>query len=126
MDYIDSEIQGHEGPIHSSYPDFVNPLVKAWPAALKNLGWQLTGDPMSGTSIGGFSGPYTVDPTERVRSHAGSAYYEPVADRPNLELATGVLVEKLLLEKENTGSYVPQEFVLRNPTSGNLSWLVEK
>ncbi|KAL8828360.1 MAG: hypothetical protein Q9170_006639 [Blastenia crenularia] len=55
---------------------------------------------MSGNSIGGFSGPYTVDPKERMRSHAGSAYYAPIADRSNLTLATGVLVEKLLVDED--------------------------
>lgn len=103
VDYIDQGIQGHTGPVHSSYPDFVNPLVKAWPKALENLGWPITGDPMSGNSIGGFSGPYTVDPRDRVRSHAGSAYYAPIAERPNLELATEVLVEKLMLEHDTSG-----------------------
>ena len=58
---------------------------------------------MSGDSIGGFSGPYTVDPKNCVRSHAGSGYYAPVADRPNLKLATEVIVEKLMFEKNDLG-----------------------
>ena len=32
VDYIDVSIQGRSGPIHSSYPSFVNPLTQAWPA----------------------------------------------------------------------------------------------
>lgn len=58
---------------------------------------------MSGNSIGGFSGPYTVDPTERVRSHAGSGYYAPIASRQNLELTTEAMVEKLILETDASG-----------------------
>ena len=61
---------------------------------------------MSGDSIGEFSGPYTVDPTERERSHAGSAYYAPIANRSNLDLATEVLVEKLMLQKTENGELV--------------------
>ena len=59
---------------------------------------------MSGHSIGGFSGPYTVDPATRVRSHAGSAYYEPAAERKNLEVMTEALAEKLMLERNDNGS----------------------
>lgn len=99
VDYIDDSIQGSSGPIKSSYPDFVGTLVKAWPETFKNLGWNVTGDPISGTSIGGFSGPYTVDPKERVRSHAGNEYYSPVAERPNLHLLTEVMVEKIILKE---------------------------
>jgi len=58
---------------------------------------------MSGDSIGGFSGPYTVDPTTRVRSHAGSAYYKPAAERKNLVVRTEVLVEKLVLGTDEAG-----------------------
>lgn len=58
---------------------------------------------MSGNSIEGFSGPYTVDPRDRVRSHAASAYYEAIADRSNLQMFNGVLVEELMLQKDITG-----------------------
>lgn len=103
VDYIDDSIQGHDGHVHSSYPEFVNPLMKAWPKTLENLRWHTIGDPMSGDSIGGFSNPYTVEPTERVRSHAGSAYYEPAEGRKNLVVMTEVQVEKLILEKDKSG-----------------------
>ena len=51
VDYIDDSLQDRSGPIKSSYPGFVGPLVKAWPETFKNLGWNVTGDPISGTSL---------------------------------------------------------------------------
>ena len=95
VNYIDESLQGKNGPIHSSYPEFVGPLVQAWPETLKNMGWDITGDPMSGDSLGGFSGPYTVNPNGVVRSHAGNEYLMPVTDRPNLHVQTHALVGKI-------------------------------
>ena len=103
VNYIDDSIQGHAGPIKSSYPNFVGPLVKAWPETFKNLGWNVTGDPISGTSIGGFNGPYTVNSDGCVRSHAGNEYYGPAANRPNLHLLTEALVEKIVCKKVPVG-----------------------
>ena len=99
VNYVDTSMQGHSGPIQSSYPTFVNPLTKAWPKTLKSLGWPITADPLTGDSIGGFSGPYTVNPDGVVRSHAGNEYYAPIADRPNLHLQTEAQVTKILFEK---------------------------
>lgn len=60
-------------------------------------------DPLSGRSTGGFSYLSSVDPKTWERSHAGSAYYAPVADRPNLHLLTDSLVEKITLEMFPSG-----------------------
>lgn len=103
VDYVDDSIQGRTGPIKSSYPNFVGPLVKAWPETFKNLGWNVTGDPISGTSVGGFNGPYTVNADGCVRSHAGNEYYGPAADRPNLHLITEAMVEKIVFEEVQIG-----------------------
>ena len=61
----------------------------------------MTGDPLSGESIGGMSNPCTIDPKTKERSHAGSTYYKMAADRPNLRVVTEALVEKIVLEKSN-------------------------
>ena len=98
VDYVDETIQGTSGPIKSSYPRFVGPLASAWPRTFQNLGWKVTGDPISGTSLGGFNGPYAVNPNGRERSHAGNEYYTPVSDRKNLHLVTKAMVEKLVIE----------------------------
>lgn len=98
-DYIDKAVQGQSGPIQSSFPEFLGPLGKAWPETFKNLNFAMTTDPLSGQSIGGFSYLSSIDPKNWERSHAGSAYYAPVADRPNLHLYTNSQVEKIIFEK---------------------------
>ena len=98
VDYVDDSIQGSSGPIKSSYPEFVGPLAKAWPGTFRNLGWNMTGDPISGSSLGAFNGPYTVNPDGRERSHAGNEYYVPVSGRNNLHLMTNVSVERIMFE----------------------------
>jgi hypothetical protein len=47
-DYIDDDMSGKSGQIHSSFPDFHGPLGKAWPETLKNLNFAMTIDPLSG------------------------------------------------------------------------------
>ena len=101
-DYIDQEITGKSGPIQASFPEFHGPLGKAWPETFKNLDFAMTTDPLSGTSTGGFSYLSSIDPKTWERSHAGSASYSPVADRPNLHLLTESLVEKVILEKSGS------------------------
>lgn len=62
----------------------------------------MTTDPLSGQSTGGFSYLSSIDPKTWERSHSGSAYYAPVADRPNLHLLTESLVEKIILDKSES------------------------
>lgn len=101
-DYIDKELSGKAGPIQASFPEFHGPLGKAWPETFKNLDFAMTTDPLSGQSSGGFSYLSSVDPKTWERSYAGSAYYAPVADRPNLHLLTDSLVEKIVLDKSGS------------------------
>lgn len=102
--YIDEAIQGKSGPIQSCFPEFHGPLGKAWPETFKNLNFALTSDPLSGQSTGGFTFLSSVDPRTRERSHAGSAYYAPIVDRPNLHLLTDTLVEKIVFAKSETAT----------------------
>ncbi len=64
------------------------------------MGHEVNGDTMSGRNIGGYQCVSTIDPKGSTRSHAGVAYYAPAAGRPNLEVLTDVLVEKVLFKKE--------------------------
>ncbi|KAL8640852.1 MAG: hypothetical protein Q9228_002272 [Teloschistes exilis] len=112
--YIDEKVQGRTGPIQSSFPEFHGPLGKAWPETFKNLDFPLSSDPLSGQSSGGYSYLSTVDPTNWERSHAGSAYYAPVADRPNLQMLTDTFVEKILLEQSDTDGVIAKGVNLRH------------
>lgn len=100
--YVDEKVSGESGPIQSSFPEFHGPLGKAWPETFKNLNLAMTTDPLSGQSTGGFTYLSSIDPKNWERSHAGSAYYAPIADRPNLHLLTDTLVEKIILERSGS------------------------
>ena len=100
LDYLDDQLQGKTGPIQASFPNMDNPLQKAWIDTFRNLNCHMTSDPLSGEAIGGFSNPCSIDPSTKERSHAGNAYYAPVAGRVNLHLATESRVEKILFEQK--------------------------
>lgn len=60
----------------------------------------MSGDPFSGKPMGAFSPLSSIDPTTRERSHAGTAYYGLIADRPNVHVLTGSRVEKIIFDKK--------------------------
>ncbi|PHH74103.1 hypothetical protein CDD82_5103 [Ophiocordyceps australis] len=55
-------------------------------------------DPFCGKAVGGYTNAATIDPVTKTRSYAASAYYEPAAGRPNLQVITGALVEKVVFK----------------------------
>lgn len=86
------------GPIQASYTgDLGDPIPKAWVETFKKLGYHMTQDPFSGVLVGAFSCLASIDPVSRERSYAATAYYVPVAERPNLHVLTDSTVEKILL-----------------------------
>ena len=100
LDYIDKAIQGNSGPIQASFTGAAeHPLGKIWIATFKALGYSATGDPFSGQITGGYTNPVTIDPKSKTRSYSAVAYYLPAKNRTNLHLMTGVLVQKIILEK---------------------------
>jgi len=106
LDYMDPKMNGTSGPIQVSYADetFYGPLQKAWPETFKNLKVPATGDHISGTLTGGYINPCAVDMKTRQRSYAASAYYTPeVAKRPNLDVITEALAEKIVFDKAAAG-----------------------
>jgi choline dehydrogenase-like flavoprotein len=92
------------GPLQTSYSSHLeDPIPKAWNETFNNIGLQMTSDPFSGSGVGSFSSLSSVDPKSGERSYSGTAYFEPVAHRENLHLLTGALVEKILLDKKESG-----------------------
>jgi choline dehydrogenase-like flavoprotein len=69
----------------------------------RGLGKFMSGDPFSGSAIGGYTNAATVDPVSKTRSYAGNAYYLPVKELPNLRVITGALVEKILFDNSTPG-----------------------
>jgi len=107
--YIDEETSAKfKGPIQASFSeDIGNPLPKAWVETFGELGYPVSGDPFSGEAVGGYINAMNIHPTTKQRSHSGSAYYEPVQSRKNLQVITSASVEKLVLGRQD-GQIVAQ------------------
>jgi len=103
LEYLNgSKDTGANGPIQTSYTADTNDVLgKAWIETFKNMNYNLTSDPFSGSATGGFANPTTVNGTTKERSYAASAYYQPVMDRSNLDLITNSHVEKIIFETVN-------------------------
>ncbi|KAL4789423.1 hypothetical protein BDV19DRAFT_395068 [Aspergillus venezuelensis] len=106
LGYIDETLQGGDGPVQISFGDGPFPAFNAaWPKVFENLNHKLTGDPKSGVAKGAFCNPATINPKDKSRSHAGTAYYnDEIAKRSNLRVVTDATVEKIVLEKGMGGS----------------------
>lgn len=102
MDWItDPEVQGKDGPIAASYPTSLDPVHEAWIKTWKGLGKAVTGDPLTGHHTGGYISAVSVNPEKGTRSHAGVEYYVPAANRPNLHVVTGALIDKVELDNRD-------------------------
>ncbi|KAJ7764868.1 alcohol oxidase [Mycena metata] len=93
------EAVGSGGPVKIRYnelnTDVTSPYVKAW----NILGQRTNSNPWGGDASGLYSGRLSIDEHGK-RVTATSAYYTPVASRPNLSLLTGAQVTKILFESE--------------------------
>ena len=100
----ENEYRGGSGPLSTSNGNNMklNPLYKAFINAGKEAGYPETND-YNGQQQEGF-GPMHMTVGNGVRSSTSNAYIKPVIKRPNLEIITGVLVERVILEnKKATG-----------------------
>lgn len=84
-------------------------FFKAW----QQLGISTPKDGANGGAIGAFWFPSSVDPRDRTRSYARTAYYEPHKGRSNFHLLTGKTVTKLVLD----GNIAKGVKVSPNPTN---------
>lgn len=102
LDYINEEASAKfKGPIQASFSEEIgDSLPKAWVETFGALGYPISGDPFSGTALGGYINAMNIHPTTKERSHAGSAYYQPVRSRQNLQVITSAFVEKLVLDRQ--------------------------
>ncbi|KAH7313674.1 hypothetical protein B0I35DRAFT_452065 [Stachybotrys elegans] len=106
IDWINDEYRGTSGPLKISFPGIVqNPLCKAWIDAFRSMDKITTGDPFSGTSVGGYSNTASVDPDTKTRSYAVSAYGHAL-QRPNVRLITGAKAHKVLFAYTENGTPV--------------------
>lgn len=89
-----SELHGVDGPLHVTDPLAPNPLSHAFVAAGEELGWQRTED-FNGPQQDGF-GLYQVTQKDGRRCSTAVAFLNPARRRPNLDVMTEALAERLL------------------------------
>lgn len=96
--YMKIEDQGVDGPVPVTMPNVYSELNMAWDETFRRLGWNAKADPIAGEKIGAFTSPLTVDGKAR-RGYAAAYYTSEVANRPNLQLRTDTLAEKVLFDE---------------------------
>ncbi|NVE95126.1 GMC family oxidoreductase [Altererythrobacter lutimaris] len=91
-----SEYHGGEGPLSVSDQHWTNPTSRAFVESAAALQLPTTDD-FNDNSQAGF-GIYQVTQKDGERWSAARAYVEPLREKPNLDIRTGTLVEKLVIE----------------------------
>ncbi|KAK2751095.1 hypothetical protein FQN57_000170 [Myotisia sp. PD_48] len=95
------DFHGFDGPIQTCFIPDVTPSSKYWHSTVNNLGIKSSPGNHSGSNAGAWTTVAAVD-QKQTRSYAFSAYYLPVANRPNLFLLTEALVQRVILDQKDT------------------------
>ncbi|KAK4962955.1 hypothetical protein LTR10_000582 [Elasticomyces elasticus] len=82
-------VHGTSGPVNVSFAHWFWGTSAVLFDALNELGVPTAYDPNMGQIAGASFLPLSLDPVTATRSTARRAYYDPVADRPNLWVSTG-------------------------------------
>ncbi|RYP16596.1 hypothetical protein DL765_005057 [Monosporascus sp. GIB2] len=93
----DPEAYGR-GPLQIGFPSMLYPDLRNITSTWTARGVPMPGTPASGDAIGFLWIPNTLDTRSGTRCHARVAYYDPIADRPNLHLITGEEVVEILFD----------------------------
>lgn len=102
LTYHNDEVSGGHGLIHVSFSEGYGATNKAWMDTFLDQGLEVKTDPRTGTALGAFQNPATIDPVTKTRSSAVSGYYSPeVAKRSNLVVMTETLVRKVVFGTED-------------------------
>ncbi|KAJ8060390.1 hypothetical protein OCU04_010719 [Sclerotinia nivalis] len=110
--YPDASTHGTTGYIDVSYPKYFYPQSQLFLDGLRELGIPTLLDPNNGTTAGGMLIPNSLSPDNQTRSDARRGYYDGFINRPNLHVATGLVVIRVLM-----GS-TPPEVLARDLPAG--------
>lgn len=87
---------GQDGPLHVEDRRYTHPLTQMWVDSAVSAGFK-PNDDFNGAEQEG-AGLYQVTCHQGRRWSTAKAYLEPAADRPNLVVRTGAMVERVVLE----------------------------
>jgi len=91
------DFRGDTGPLHTcNGNDMQNPLYRAFIEAGGQAGYPITGD-YNGHQQEGF-GPMHMTVKNGIRNSTANAYLRPVQKRPNLQLISGAMTHKVVMD----------------------------
>ncbi|KAK2072440.1 hypothetical protein P8C59_006796 [Phyllachora maydis] len=88
---------GRGGPVQVSYPNFYYNSSSHFLQGMAQTGARVRGDLNAGDAVGAIFSPSSMSAQNQSRSDARTSYWDPVAGRPNLHLAPGQTVTRLLM-----------------------------
>jgi len=100
-EHYDHQAIGTRGPISASYSKKYSVTHQLCYDTWLGMGMPENVAHHSGSNVGVWTNPVSVNPQDGKRSYAASAYYAPIATRPNLVVLTDALVEEIVLSKED-------------------------
>ncbi|KAG8158571.1 hypothetical protein KVR01_011693 [Diaporthe batatas] len=94
------ECHGFEGPIQSSYAEWVYPQHNEFMDAMDSLGVRRPLDQSCGDTLGAYFTTHSIHPVNRSRSYPRVAHFDPTVDRANLHVliehqATRIVTHKV-------------------------------
>ncbi|KAI7334231.1 alcohol oxidase [Hortaea werneckii] len=94
----DMDVHGFDGPVQVSFPHYMWNSSAVLFGALNELGVPTAYDPNTGQVAGASFLPLNLQPDMQTRSTARTAYYDPIASRPNLWVSTGQYVTQVIFD----------------------------
>ncbi|KAH8091702.1 alcohol oxidase [Cristinia sonorae] len=98
----DPQSHGSSGPVKTSYPGYIVPVVGNWTQTLEDIGIPRTPDANGGESWGAFIATSAINPSNWTRSYSRSAYIDPLPFRANLDILANSTVTRLLFSPINS------------------------
>ncbi|KAI0258904.1 GMC oxidoreductase [Gloeopeniophorella convolvens] len=103
----DVSSHGSNGPLYTSFPGYIVPLVGSWAPTLAALGVPQTQDAYNGQTWGSFVATSAINPQNWTRSYARSAYLDPLPPRGNLHVLPNYTATRVLFgNSTGTGGLV--------------------
>ncbi|KAH6688520.1 hypothetical protein F5X68DRAFT_168402 [Plectosphaerella plurivora] len=120
VDWYDPALGGGEGPLQVTWGEgYTENLQGAWVNAFNKLDLKMTGDPRSGSAIGGFQNMQAIHPRTKTRSYPPTAWYNAaVRARENLVVMTGTLAKKIVTRWDEASNSVVATGVIIQTATG--------
>ncbi|KAK4448141.1 putative GMC oxidoreductase [Podospora aff. communis PSN243] len=106
--HIQPELSQHgfSGPLQVGYPRYFYNQSSNFLRGISELGVPILNDPNAGTSAGGMMVPSSVSAMNQSRMDSRRAYLDGVMERPNLHVASGQTVARIMI-KTSSNHQVP-------------------